>query len=388
MWRSPSEFPGYADVLTRNPRSRVAMDRMRQREERLRKEQAHRAKLRRMAARGLLPTQIDAATGLALGHAFKVQREEEAVSRRAAARERKAAAKAGRGRLGGAGAAGGRATTAPEGARRSARRSHHWDAAAAERPKTAEEKRAERVTAIQNITARNDRIKAELRAQSADSLRRSPLASARVRRDTSAPPLSYEALAASSDHFPMSNASGGVFDFGDTDSDGDTDSTLPGLEEREMARPVTAPLPESPTHRASHMYNYLDELANRPLSDSGVRRRAQAERHDPDEERPRPSTPYLDSVAAERANTPSSAYRSRPNSRGEMTMPSGEWSEVGEFSSLGLEAGEDEGSEVGMEDSAEGIQQHEIGSFYTSPPTVDDMFRLSGAPRPELSPMP
>ena len=100
MWRSPSEFPGYADVLTRNPRSRVAMDRMRQREERLRKEQAHRAKLRRMAARGLLPTQIDAETGLALGHAFKVQREEEAVSRRAAARERKAAAKAGRGRLG------------------------------------------------------------------------------------------------------------------------------------------------------------------------------------------------------------------------------------------------------------------------------------------------
>ena len=45
----------------------------------LRKEQAHRAKLRRMAAHGLLPTQIDAETGLALGHAFKVQREEEAV---------------------------------------------------------------------------------------------------------------------------------------------------------------------------------------------------------------------------------------------------------------------------------------------------------------------
>ena len=69
-------------------------------------------------------------------------------------------------------------------------------------------------------------------------------------------------------------------------------------------------------------------------------------------------------------------------------MPSGEWSEVGEFSSLGLEAGDDEGSEVGMEDSAEGIQQHEIDSFYTSPPTVDDMFRLSGAPHPKLSPMP
>ena len=41
-----------------------------------------------------------------------------------------------------------------------------------------------------------------------------------------------------------------------------------------------------------------------------------------------------------------------------------------------------------MEDSAEGIQQHEIDSFYTSPPTVDDMFRLSGVPHPELSPMP
>lgn len=304
-------------MLTRNPRSKLALQQLREREERLRKEAKHRSKLRRMAARGLLPTQIDPASGLVLGHAFKLEREEE-VSRERALRAAERQAEAARSRRRpGAGAPKTEkkepttdAPTQGEGSsvsnhsdgtgrmRRPSRRGYAkpW-VAVFERPKTADDLRAERTTAIQNITARNDKIKEAIRARSASSTAAHP-----VRRNKSAPTMSCEALSATVDHFAMRSDTSAAFEFSESSSDDGADD-LPGLESQ-APRPVTAPL-----QPAGHLFNYLDELATRPLSDGLGHRRPDVNIQDmlktvdaaysrSQHNESRPSTPYLEQVLA------------------------------------------------------------------------------------------
>lgn len=308
MWHSPLSFPPQgADVLTRNPRSRLALDQVRDREERLRKKAAHHSKLRRMAARGLLPDQIDSASGLSLGHAFTTQREQEDTTARMVRNAKRQAEQAqGRRRRGAPKKKVPNVTTSPspdvdeghaaERSRRANGRSYGkpW-VAAFTRPKTADEVRAERATAIQNITARNKKIKEALRARSAAGAGVQP-----VKRNASAPTMSRDALSATVDHFAMNSDMGAAFEFSDSSSD-DEANDLPGLEPH-ASRPVTAPL-----QPAGHIFNYLDELATRPLSGGLVRGRPNANMQDTlktvdaayshtQYDESRPSTPYLEQV--------------------------------------------------------------------------------------------
>jgi hypothetical protein len=375
MWHSPLSFPpSSADVLTRNPRSKLALQQLREREERLQKEAARRTKLRRMAARGLLPTQIDSASGLSLGHAFKLQREQEETKQRAVRKARREAERARQRRRPGAAAAKtgpprteqandesrGAATGASGRTRRASGRGHAkpWDAAA-KRPKTAEEARAERSTAIQSITARNDKIKQALQARSAASAGARP-----VKRNASAPAMSYEALSATADHFPMDSDMGAAFEFSDSSSDDEADE-LPGLDPQ--PRPVTAPL-----QPAGHIFNYLDELATRPLSGGLVRGRPNANTRDTlksvsaayshsQYDESRPSTPYLEQVLANE-----SLYRGASS-----------WAD--EDSASALHSDGDDGS--GDEEDPDGADESRDAfnsTLESQPVSAEQMFRLAG----------
>lgn len=389
MWKSPLEFPpSSTDVLTRNPRSRVAMQELRDREERLHREAAKRSKLRRMAAKGLLATQIDAASGLALGHAFKLQREQEEERQRVVRKARREAEKRRQRRrpgqapakkppLAAAISSPSRATTAPEGAVRTSRRGHGraaWDTSG-KRPKTAEEARAERTTAIQNIAARNEQTKAALVQRAVASAGVSPA----KRSASTAPALSYEALSATADHFPMHSNMGAAFEFSESDSDDDADD-LPGLENQQL-RPVTAPL-----QPAGHVFNHLDELAHRPLSGGLVRGRPNdstrdtlksvdaAYSHARWDEDSRPTTPYLEQVLANESIYRASAGSSAAQLASMSAVLGPDASAV-----LVLDAvlgGEDE--DGGSDEEAEGESRDVFRntSLMSVAPTPDQMFRL------------
>ncbi len=377
MWHSPLSFPpSSADVLTRNPRSKLALQQLREREARLQKEAKHRSKLRRMAARGLLPTQIDSASGVALGHAFKLEREEEESKQRALRASQRNAEEARRRQRPGApkrrvltvatpapgeGSSTSNERDASGRSGRASKRSYAkpW-ASVLQRPKTADDLRAERAAAIQNITVRNDKIKEALRARSASSAAPQP-----VRRNKSAPTMSHEALSATVDHFAMTSDMGAAFEFSDSSSDDDADY-LPGLE-AQPARPVTAPL-----QPAGHIFNYLDELATRPLSDGTMRGRPNANMQDTlkavdtayshtryDESRP--STPYLEQVLAN-----DSLCRAESSWASESTA----WGANGMQN-----AGNDDDDEEDGADESRDTFNYSLENQVTTP---DQMFRLAG----------
>eukprot|EP01052_Picozoa_sp_SAG31_P019039 SAG31_NODE_1373_length_8603_cov_4.155456_2_plen_826_part_00 len=315
MWRAPQQSPCDVGVLTFSPKSKAALRREFERNARRKAEAERKERLRKMAAAGLLPTQIDSKEGVVLGYAFKSEKERQMAARKAQrlAMRQAAAAKSmlsrsqpppvsklppsTRRRSKTAGR-GGRARESPGGHPKPWNSSPNGSGSAG--AEQAQQDAAMAFREIRHIEERNQRIKAALRARAA------AIEPTARRRPASVPVL--RSVEPDGDPFPGPGQIRGLGLLEDeSGTDDDEDDPLPPLTPRtgengsaahegaESMRPSTAPellngsIASSIAGSAAEcFFNNMYDLE----SAMGSERHAQAREA-------RPSTPYLDSVTTE-----------------------------------------------------------------------------------------
>ena len=296
MWRAPQQQGAHdTEVLTFSPKSKAALRHEHEKNQRRKKEQQRKEKLRKMAAAGLLPTQIDSKEGVVLGYAFKTEKERQ-LQARAAKRLALRQAKASRSMISRTATPPPASTAAPSSRwrKQQAAAGKPWAQALSGARQRDLDSSVVNAGEIRRIENRNERIKTALRAR------------ARARSSGPPPPrrrpASVPMLRSNSDDKPFP-APGGYSIGMISDSDSDLDEAaepLPSLSPRaattsDAQRPSTAPELNGSSsclsqHPAMHFFNNLYEIETSMLSggeDSG-----------------RPTTPYLDSLTAEESAMP------------------------------------------------------------------------------------